>query len=38
MGRSYRVVWFWPENVKETLFIEAVSKLQRKWLKVSLYI
>ena len=30
MGRSQRGVWFWLENIKETLFTGAVSKLQKK--------
>ena len=31
MGRSWRGVWFWLENVEETLFTGATSKLQKKF-------
>ena len=31
MSISQRSVWFWLENVKETLFTRAVSKLEKKF-------
>ena len=34
MGKSWRGVWFWRENLWETLFTGAVSKLLKKFVHI----